>query len=393
MENGKLNFNRLGYENYETWKLRARQFLTREGLWKYVTEPVPPMKDRSAEWNEQNELAVQTIGYLVEDAQLRLLKDATTAQEAWSVLRKWYSQDSSVGKVSLIKKLSKLELPDGGDMRQYLTEMDDLFEKLENTGAHLDEDIKGAFMLANLPESYQNTVSTIQGRMEVFSVKFVKTKLLEEYGRRKDKTYENDQGTNRAMLARKVLNSPRRFDTKRECYACGSEEHLVRDCGLVKKAREESRGESSLSDDRRSNALAARVNDEPHVCFVAIEEENKHDWFLDSGVSVHMTGKIDSLKQCEKKTAEVTLADGKLLRATVGGSANFNARNGINELSLVKLSDVLYVPGFKANLVSVNVITSKGFEVVFKDEECYIMRNDIVLVVGQKAGKLYKLNV
>lgn len=387
MEKGKVDFKRLGYENYETWKQRARQFLTREGLWKYVVGVVPPVKERSDEWIEKNELTLQSIGYLVDDSQLRLIKDATTAQEAWGVLKKWHNQDSSVGKVSLIKKLAKLDLSEGGDMRDYLTEMEELFEKLENTGANIDEDIKAAFMLANLPESYENTVSAIQGRMDVLTVKFVKTKLLEEYGRRKDKTYEDDK----AMLARKGQHSSPRFDSKRECYACGSDGHLVRDCDLVKKVRGE-----SAKNNRRSRALAARVDDkdEDNLCFAAIQEEcGGGDWYLDSGVSVHMTGQIDSLNQRKRKSQEVKLADGKVLRSTLSGSVNFCALNGSEGSSTVKLNDVLYVPGLKVNLVSVNSITTKGLDVMFKAKECHIMKDAKVVARGRKIGKLYKLNV
>lgn len=81
------------------------------------------------------------------------------------------------------------------------------------------------------------------------------------------------------------------------------------------------------------------------------------------------------------------------MKSTFAGSADFSARNGSKESTLVKLSDVLYVPGFKINLVSVNVITRKGFDVMFKAKECYIMRDGKIVVVGQKVGKLYKLNV
>lgn len=65
MEGSKFGFKRLSYDNYETWKRRARQFLTREGLWSYVVEDVPEEKERSAEWVAKNDLALQTIGYIV----------------------------------------------------------------------------------------------------------------------------------------------------------------------------------------------------------------------------------------------------------------------------------------------------------------------------------------
>lgn len=381
-----MNVKRLTYDNYESWKQRARQVLTREGLWRYVAGEVPALKERSAEWIEKDDLTLQTIGYLMEDPQMRIIKDAKTAQEAWGMLKKYYTQDSSVGKVALIKKLSKLQLDEGGDMRIFLTEMEELFEKLENAGARIDEDIKAAFMLAGLPESYESTVSSIQGRMEVFTVNFVKTKLLEEYGRRQSKTNVDDK----AMMARKIQPYPRSNDVKRTCYACGSENHLVRDCDAVKRVR----GECSKAGGKQSSALSARVSVDDDLCLAAIQEESEQDWYLDSGASVHMTGRIESLDQRGAvPTTNVKLPDGKVLKSSMVGSAKLCVLDGNRKSTAVKLKNVSYVPGLKANLVSVSAISMKGFDVIFKASECYVMKDDKVLIIGQKFGKLYKLNL
>nr|XP_029716712.1 uncharacterized protein LOC115260019 [Aedes albopictus]XP_029733379.1 uncharacterized protein LOC115269110 [Aedes albopictus] len=135
----------------------------------------------------KDELALQTVGFLVEDAQLRIIKDATTAWEAWMLLKEYFVKDSSVGKVTLVKNhriISKLELSQDGDMRQHLVDFDALLEKMENVGCKLDEDMKAAFSLASLPQSYESIVSSIQGRLDVFIMNFVKKKLLEEFERR-----------------------------------------------------------------------------------------------------------------------------------------------------------------------------------------------------------------
>ncbi|XP_038106749.1 uncharacterized protein LOC6036649 [Culex quinquefasciatus] len=184
---------RLSYDNYETWKRRARQFLTREGLWSYVVGDAKAEVKKSPEWAVKDDLALQTIGYLVDDALQREIEDAVTAKEAWEMLRKYFVKDSSVGKVALIKRLSKMELAEGGDVREFLLAMEELFEKMGNVGVRMDEDLKACFILANLPESYDSTVASIHGRMDVLSMNFVKTKLMEEYDRRKDKRSQDTE--------------------------------------------------------------------------------------------------------------------------------------------------------------------------------------------------------
>lgn len=379
-----MGFQRLGYDNYETWKLRARQVLTREGLWRYIEDDLPDVKERSPEWETKNDLALQTIGILVEDAQLRLIQEAVTAKDAWNILRNYYIKDSSVGKVALIKKLSKTELSEAGDLRQHLVDLEQLFEKIENAGCRMDEDMKAAFILASLPESYENTVAAIQGRMEVFTMNFVKTKLLEEYDRRLQR---NGTGESKAMVAK----TERRNEFKRLCYACGSPEHLIRDCDKLEHIQEKpSRGAAKSIRTQTARSAHHDVESDRQVCFAALQEENEEHWYLDSAASTHMTGNGKILDWHTKTTS---LANGNVLHSVAEGGLILSA-NGPNRRPVdVKLNNVVVVPGLSMNLVSVEVITRQGYEVIFNSEECKIMKYGGVVIVGQKVGKLYRLNM
>lgn len=48
------------------------------------------------------------------------------------------------------------------------------------------------------------------------------------------------------------------------------------------------------------------------------------------------------------------------------GSAKLCVLDGNRKSTAVKLKNVSYVPGLKANLVSVSAISMKGFDVIFK---------------------------
>ena len=53
---------------------------------------------------------------------------------------------------------------------------------------------------------------------------------------------------------------------------------------------------------------------------------------------------------------------------------------GNNENLKIKLTDVIYVPQLHGHLISVNKLTSKGFELHFKDNECLITRYEETIV-------------
>lgn len=391
MDLAKMNFKRLGYDNFETWKLRARQVLTREGLWSYVIENPPAVKTRTSEWITKDELALQTIGFLVEDPQLRLINDAKTANEAWMLLKQYYVKDSSAGKVALIKKLSKTELSESGDMRKHLVEFEELFEKIENVGCQMTEDMKAAFILASLPESYESTVAAIQGRMEIFTMSFVKTKLLEEYERRKEK-FGREAEEQKAMVSK--INRRPTGDTKRLCYVCESPDHLARNCDLLKNIR----GQAANSVGNSGRTQSAKVVQDGserggYICFAALQEESKNAWYLDSGASAHMTGRAEQLDSYEDmKMQNVTLANGNVLTSEARGGVNLRGVNQNGFPVTVALKNVLVVPGLSANLISVKIITEKGFDVKFGINDCCVMKNGQVIVVGEKIGSLYRLN-
>lgn len=390
MDLAKVNFKRLGYDNFEVWKMRARQFLTREGLWSYVNDDPPATKSRTADWMTKNDLALQTIGYLVEDSQLRIIQDAKTANEAWILLKEYYVKESSVNKVALIKKLSRMELEEGGDMRKHLMELETLFEKLQNVGCILDEDIRGAFMLASLPSSYENAISAIQGRMESFRVNFVKTKLLGEYERQKEKGHQDEQ---KALAVKAVRRNQNDSEFKRQCFACGSYDHLMRNCEFLRNFRGES-SQHRNRDDRRTvqSAKSAAEESGRHICFAAIRDSAKEVWYIDSGASMHMTGDAGNLDVHEKvELQKVVLPDGKILQSNLRGSKSLDTKNGCGSVVRVKLDNVMVVDGLSVNLISVQAITRKGFEVVFNVDGCRIMKNDEVIIAGKKEGQFYRL--
>lgn len=389
MDFTKAGFQRLSYDNYETWKLRARQVLTREKLWNCIGDELPQMKDRTKEWKEKDELALQTIGFLVEDAQLRLIKDAGTAREAWTLLNQYYVKDSAVGKVALIKKLSKLELSEGGDCRKHLAEFDELFEKFENVGMPMPEDMRAAFILASLPQSYDSIVASIQGRGEMFTMAFVKSKLLEENERRAEKG-ERDSQT--AMAVKTSFKHPNE-ENRRLCYACDSPDHIMRNCDVLKKVRSEA---SKTAGRRKMEAAKTVINkDEPcgSVCFAALQEEANDCWYLDSGASCHMTGRKDLLDSCEMMEEQMVLmADGKAIRCDMKGKAYVSAEDHKGHSMVVSLNNVMVVPGLSANLISVQAITKTGYSVIFRDRDCQIVKGSKIVVVGKKVGVLYRLN-
>ena len=88
-------------------------------------------------------------------------------------------------------------------------------------------------------------------------------------------------------------------------------------------------------------------------------------WLVDSGASKHMTGYKDYLSTLVKKEShqKVKLGDDYKYPIKGVGEASYK----LKFKKLLKMKDVLYVPGLKKNLLSISGLEKKGFRVAFVD--------------------------
>ncbi|XP_013614492.1 PREDICTED: uncharacterized protein LOC106320672 [Brassica oleracea var. oleracea] len=93
-----------------------------------------------------------------------------------------------------------------------------------------------------------------------------------------------------------------------------------------------------------------------------------------SGCSKHMTGNEDYIEKLELiRGGKVTFGD--------GGQGKIRAIGITSRPDVPKLSNVYFVEGLKANLISVSQLCDKGLKVIFNSKECRAVdaRNNVVL--------------
>ena len=116
-------------------------------------------------------------------------------------------------------------------------------------------------------------------------------------------------------------------------------------------------------------------------------------WYIDSGASRHMSGVQDLFSELVPRTnqQDIILGDDSVVRVAGTGHVVFQRESG----TPLTLTDVLYVPGLKKNLVSISCIEDKGFVVLFEKGQIYIYppggsRADSK-VIGVRQGRMYRL--
>jgi hypothetical protein len=118
-------------------------------------------------------------------------------------------------------------------------------------------------------------------------------------------------------------------------------------------------------------------------------------WLIDSGASRHMTGYREHLTDLVEKESRLHVVLGDNARYTVKGvgSSSFQLDSDIP----LQLSEVLYVPGMKRNLVSVSALEDKGYKVTFSEGKVLAWHKnshmDSARVIGVRENSLYRLTV
>ena len=89
--------------------------------------------------------------------------------------------------------------------------------------------------------------------------------------------------------------------------------------------------------------------------------------------------------------AEVTLTDGQKLKVVGIGEGFVELDEGENRNIL--LTNVLFVPDLRGNLISVKKLANKGYEVHFKESVCKITKSGRIVASAIVTNGLYELHV
>ncbi|KAK9757487.1 hypothetical protein RND81_01G165500 [Saponaria officinalis] len=121
--------------------------------------------------------------------------------------------------------------------------------------------------------------------------------------------------------------------------------------------------------------------------FFASHDVNTFDWIVDSGATDHMTSHVSLLH-------DVHPLPSPILVALPDGNVKFVAEVGCVYLTpQLTLSNVLFIPDFKQNLLSVGkLIEDANLTVHFFPSECIFQDHSggVVLATAKKSGGLYK---
>jgi len=122
------------------------------------------------------------------------------------------------------------------------------------------------------------------------------------------------------------------------------------------------------------------------------EEPLQDVWYLDTGCSNHMSGSKSCFSYLnEGFRSKVSFGDCSTVDAMEKGDIKIKAKNGFEEI----ISNVLYVPALKSNLLSVGQLQEKGYFILIRKGVCEISSptRGAIVVVKMNSNRLFPLNI
>ncbi|UYV80249.1 hypothetical protein LAZ67_18002148 [Cordylochernes scorpioides] len=260
-------------------------------------------------------------------------------RQAWKKIEEVYRPKGPATRVSLTKRLIQMKMRPNDDLKDYLSKFTSLVDNLGEIGAQVPEDFLVILLLCSLPESYEGFRTAIETRDELPKLETLKVKIIEEDQRQREME-GTSSGEHNAFFGnpeRKTTNSTKpsnRKDFKFNCYYCGKKGHKAADCWSKRNSK------------RNNTRMAASLG---------IRDENILDvdeWCLDSGATAHMCCLRKAFSNLrETEPIAVKLANDQSIEALGTGTVELEVFEH-GEPFLIKLENVLFVPGLKGNLFS-----------------------------------------
>ncbi|VFQ78488.1 unnamed protein product [Cuscuta campestris] len=299
-----------GRGDFTLWQQRVKSVLTREGTIKALKVKVQrtekmtdaewakhrkndkPEKLSEEEWEDLKDMATSTICLCLANNTLREVLGLTDPVDIWDKLESRYKSKSLTSRLYLKKRLFGLQMAEEANFNGHLDEFNKITTELESIDVKIEEEDKALLLLASLPSSFDNIVTTFLFGKETLKFDEVAAALLMNETRRGGNRVSNDgqalvaKGAGRERGRSKERGgASQRFKSSSKsfrCYYCDEEGHFKRDC--LKRRKEKKDGKTPVT----AVAEGSKQESEEDLFLATTKSLGKSDWILDSGCSFHM---------------------------------------------------------------------------------------------------------
>ena len=180
----------LNSHNYSDWKIKIEDLLIVKDLYEPIEKNDMPIGVIESEWKILNRKAMAIIRQCVDLNILQHVASDTNAYELWHKLSVLYERKNALNKTSLMRKIVRLKYTDGESIVVHIRTFMGLVNQLASTKFPLDDAMHATILRCTLPDNWDYLIVSLSTSCEEdnVSLQVVKTSILNEETRRKDKS-------------------------------------------------------------------------------------------------------------------------------------------------------------------------------------------------------------
>ena len=392
-----LNQNKLTGPNYLDWKRNLDIVLVADEYKFVLTTAAPaPLSATSTEedkeayrkWHKADEMARCYILASMSNVLQQQHHTMPTAAEIMLSLKELFGEQDRAARFEAMRKIMSSVMPEGSSVREHVLKMMEYLNEIDVLGGNIDGDTKIDIILHSLPKSYENfrlnaimnkkdytlaelltdlvAAEGLMGRGPQAHVSVQAGPSSSKGGKKKKRVQRKSGGTSGSGGSKFVAPSGGVQKPKGKCFKCNKMGHWKSDCPLKNVP---------------GTSLALVVE----TCFAACSTSS---WVVDTGATDHVCYTLQGfLQRRQLSEGEITISLGNAARVAVAAVGDVHLSFSD---SVLVLKNVLYVPGFRKNLISVPKLFLDGYSVIFNDN-VVIMRNNSFICSGMLVNNLYTI--
>ncbi|RVW46387.1 Retrovirus-related Pol polyprotein from transposon TNT 1-94 [Vitis vinifera] len=367
--------------NFKRWQQKMLFYLTTLNLARFLTEDAPKLKE--------DEHDIQK-----------------TAKELWESLDRKYKTEDAGAKKFVVGRFLDYKMVDSKTVVSQVQELQVILHEIHAEGMMLSETFQVAAIIEKLPPAWKDFKNYLKHKRKEMSIEDLIIRLrIEEDNRRSEKKgahtlneakanfvehgqsskakTNNNKGKGSKLGPKGGISKKSKFQGK--CFNCGKQGHKSVDCRLPKKNKPK---EANVIDDITKNVydidLTAVVSE------VNLVGSNPKEWWIDIGATRHVCSdkKMFSTFEPIENGEKVFMGNSATSEIKGQGKVILKMTSG-KELTL---TNVLYVPEIRKNLVSGSLLNNHGFRLVFESNKVVLSKSGMYVGKGYMSDGMWKLN-
>lgn len=399
-----------GHKNFPVWKAQVRSVLEANNWFGAISgdtvKDFQQGEDQAAnpEWIKADAKARAVIMNTLEAKVVRTIMNMNTAHDMWVRLEALFESKCRVSVNMLLKEFHGYKMNATEDMLTHITKVENMVQRLSDVGEYIAPSQVISKML-ELPKKYGALISAWdiieddQQTVENLIPRLMKAEKVEAvFEEQASGSAEKDKDSV-AFLAKSekgqaVKGGRGKTKFSGRCYYCEKVGHKQDKCFKFKKDNE-AKGSAGKGTDPKGRDKAYQTSEMVDVeyLFNVQTTSSNDDWLADTGAARHMCNRREWFTEYHEleQHRPILSASGHVIYGVGVGTIRIKNLVG-GKYILATLTDVLHVPKVHRNLISIGVLTDRGFEALFTKEGLKVVRNNKVVAAGvRESGRLYRL--